>query len=87
MLEWFEPHYKCSAHLAKSVDVTGDVVLSFVTDKGDNCFCEVVAISSEGIIVTSMPEVSNVVDDFIDLIKSVVGSSYRNRLFQVKQAD
>ena len=82
LLQWFEPHPKDGAKLAKSVHIGWTVEAFAVANVLYQFRGEGVAILPERIVVSAVPELTVVLDNLIDFIPIVVGRPDRYSLTQ-----
>jgi RNA processing factor Prp31 len=75
-LQRFEPHPEDGAELAEPIDVTRVVKLATVADVLDQQICEVVAVPRKWVIVSTVPEISEVVNNLVDFVRIVVRDTY-----------
>ena len=77
-MQWSEPHPENGAELAEPIDVAWDVKLAMVADVLDKQHSEVVTVPRKWVIVSAVPEISEVLDYIVDFIRIVVCGTYLN---------
>jgi len=75
LLQRLKPHPEKSSHFSEALYIAREIVVLIVTDIFDQVLCKAIAIPAEGIVVTTVPEVTHISDDFINFFKVVVSNT------------